>query len=359
MHLLNLPQHQSVQKINCLSKCQNGSLLFEFLIIASLALVLTIWGVNEWTQKSKDLQAKSLANWMQIASRSVGAYMQDNYESLQSRLKANPSDNQIDWQVLQTAGYLPVSWQKIGPSKQTLGLRVDLIGDCALQACYLRAIVYTKKPVLTAASKLDESFIAQWLMTMGGTGAVVWPAQADFISGYGVKVRIPNDLILPIGTIATVQSTRTNQADSGESAPVTEDFLKVKDPRNPDFQGDLNVAGDIISAKNLIAENGVVINKYVIENGSCPTEGAISHNYYYAGLMVCKNGKWQFSAPLKGGGYLFNSKRGCVNSLGQSTANPITNSCSCPPLYKDIQISESGSLTDPGGQTYGYICQFL
>lgn len=53
---------------------------------------------------------------------------------------------------------------------------------------------------------------------------------------------------------------------------------------------------------------------------------------------------------------MINSRRGCHNIMGGTSANPATGKCACPSGYAMVQVAESGSLTAPEGLSVGYLC---
>lgn len=339
---------------------QHGSLLFEFMLVAVLALALAVWGINEWVERTKALQAKSLAVWMTMANEAIQAYIDSDAAQIITALQ-NPSDTVVkpDWQDLIAASYLSPAWQQTGPLQKRLDYGFNISGDCNSGPCVLQALVYITTGLLDKNGAPDQSMLADWLMAVNGKGLVLRTATAAVFKGAGLSFPKPDGVNIQAGTVGLlatknmITSSPDNSDDGSDNTALNNDYVRMRDERNPKLQGELTVAGDIVTGGNLVIENSAV------PFNSCSPDGAISHNKNYPGLLVCSSGSWQQVNILDGGGFIFNTKYQCKNSLGLSTANPRTNNCTCPPTYMSVQISESGSLNDPNGLSTGYVCQYI
>ena len=151
---------------------------------------------------------------------------------------------------------------------------------------------------------------------------------------------------LPAGTVALLA------AQSGGN----DDYLRVRDPRNPDFQADMNVKGSISAGGSLASASFLSIGAKAQRASACHSEGLIAQEPG-AGLLFCRMGYWR-SAPGAGGGFSTNSQTGCKSAEGSSTANPVTKGCWCGAGYAALRISDSGtaSAAESSGRTIGYLC---
>ncbi|MDN5844512.1 MAG: hypothetical protein L0H54_13830, partial [Alcaligenaceae bacterium] len=266
--------------------------------------------------------------------------------------------SQPKWVELKADHMATADFPESGPLGLQLGLQVLRHGACPGAACRLEALIHTDGPILSRDHKqIDQGMIAQWLMAAQGHGAVVWERSPDVLAG--ASLRHPNPL--PGATqawqagVVAVSVVQSAGSGGGSNQGDTEDFLRVGDTRNPDFQGSATVKGDIGTQSSLTAARYLVLAERNSEYHVCGVEGALSVERGFQGLLLCSSGLWRSAGRAAGGGFSHHSVRGCVNSLGQSTRNPVTRGCFCPDGYVPVQISDSGS--DPvQGRTQGYIC---
>lgn len=181
---------------------------------------------------------------------------------------------------------------------------------------------------------------------------------ADVLAGS--TLRLPNPLpgsaeAWPPGVVALAVSWPGASAHSTGGLGEADDFLRVGDTRDPDFQGPATVRGDITTESALRAKRYVALEDRHIEFEVCPEEGALSLERFYSGLLLCRGGTWRSAGRAAGGGFSFNTLYGCVDREGRPTKNPVTGGCFCGGGYASVLVSDSG--TNPqDGRTQGYIC---
>ncbi|MGB6241817.1 MAG: hypothetical protein WBF69_04970 [Castellaniella sp.] len=344
---------------------QRGSLLLEFMLVAALSLAVAVWAGQEWAQRARATQAQALAAWMEPARAAAEAYLRQHAAALQQAdapqaLAAHGVADWAapDWAELQAAGLMADGWQAQGPLRQTLALRIVRTGACPHAPCRLQALIGTRGGLRRADGGVDEALVAQWLMAAQGRGLVLWPHDPLHFRGVGRRLALPEGASWGAGAVAlAVDLTLAADDEATGSTGAETDFLRVRDTRNPDFQGDASVRGTIRSGAWVHTQEGVVLEQGWIGGSPCATESAVGRDGRYAGLLVCRQGVWQELARPAGGGYMINSRRGCFSSAGQATLNPLTGACGCAPGYTRVQIAESGSLVAPEGLSQGFICQ--
>lgn len=344
---------------------QRGSLLLEVMLVAALSLAAAIWAGQEWAQRARVMQAQALAAWMEPARAAAKAYLQRHAAALQQAVA--PQDlaahgiadwTAPDWAELQAAGLLPEGWQDHGPLRQTLALRVSRAGHCPQSPCQVQALIGTRGGLLRSDGRVDDALVAEWLLAAQGRGLVLWPHDPLHFRGAGRRVARPADEFWEPGAVALAADVTRAVDDAAPGASETEtDFLRVRDTRNPDFQGDASVLGTIRSGAWVRAQEGLVMEQGWIGNSPCAVDGAVGRDGRYAGLLVCRQGVWQQLARPAGGGYMVNSRQGCSSVTGQATTNPLTGSCNCSAGYTRVQVAESGALAAPEGLTQGFVCQ--
>lgn len=345
---------------------QRGFLLVELMVAAAVALLLAVWMTHEWAQRTRDLQAQALAVWMRPVQRAAQDYLARHRAALsdatqEASLAALGYANwrQPRLEELRADQLLPADWPATGPLGQTLGLLVLRDGICPGATCRVRALVHTGSPLLQRQGLVDEAFIAQWLQATRAHGAVVWPGAPGILTGPGLRLALsglePAQAWLP-GTVALLVQAESGGGVNAGGAIDLQAYLRVGDARDPDFQGSATIQGTVRSGARLVAAESLVLEAQQQALGACAPQGAVTRNAAEAGLLICMQGYWRPAARSVGGAYLFNTLRGCVNSLGISTANPMTGYCGCGMGYYPTQVSESGSMKSSDGLTTGFLC---
>lgn len=345
---------------------QRGFVLLELMVAGILMTLLVVWGSQSWMQRVRDAQAQALAAWM-LAARSVahdylalhGAEIAVADTPAALTTQGYQDWAQPGWQELKASGVARAGFPESGALGMRLGIQVLRHGDCPGRACRLEALIHTLQPVrLSGHFQVDEGMIAQWLMATQGLGAVVWAHSSEILAGS--TLRLPNPLpgvsqAWQPGVIALAVSLPAIAGGGSGQAGDSDDFLQVGDKRNPDFQGQATVQGDISTQSSLRAQRYLVLQDRNIEFQACAEEGALSLERFHNGLLLCRGHVWRSAGRAAGGGFSFNSLSGCADRDGVSTRNPITGGCACGAGYAAVQISDSGAHPEEG-RTQGYLC---
>jgi type II secretory pathway pseudopilin PulG len=337
---------------------QNGFALLELVIVALIATLLMVWGANAWVRRLDEAHAHSMAAWMLSIREGAKAYLRRHGVSM---AQAALSDAQAvpgfqDWlnptiAELKTAGLLATAFPEGGPGGMRAAIRILPAESCPGPDCVLQGLIHGVPALLdTQSGRVDARKIALWLMASQGHGGVVSSRDPAMVRGaaFGfANPPAPGMPALPVGTPAVAV---TAGESSGDAA-----FLRVRDDRDPDFQGSASVRGDIRSTGSVAAGEYVLVGGRHAVRSSCSEEGAVAREAY-RGLLVCQSGLWRSAGGSGGGGFSTNTVHGCFASGGLSTANPVTGSCNCPPGFAVVGISDSGSTASPDGRTRGYLC---
>jgi hypothetical protein len=336
--------------------CQRGYVLLELMLAAALAVLLAVWGTHALALALDAAAARSLAGWMLTVRQAAQAYI-ERYD----RELAGAADPQAlagrgyaDWSApslaeLRADGLLSRGFPELGPLGMPVSLRILRSGAACPDAgdCRIEALVYSGRPLLRRGA-VDEHMLAHWLLGAQGWGGAVQARNAAQILGpaFGYDNPPAADMpALPAGTLA-MAVTAANLAHLA--------YLRVGDARDPDFQGRASVAGNLETRGSLKVRDYVTIEAQENAGTVCSQAGAVAREYY-GGLLMCRSGSWRRIGGA-GGGFSINSLYGCRNSSGASTANPLTDSCSCPNGFTVVQISDSGNQPAPDGRTTGYLC---
>ncbi|OWT65725.1 hypothetical protein CEY11_03055 [Candidimonas nitroreducens] len=335
---------------------QRGYVLLELMLAAVLALLLAVWGTHALALALDAAAAQSLAGWMLTVRQAAQAYIERYDGTLASATDpaALADRGYVDWAAprlaeLRADGLLSRGFPELGPLGMPVSLRILRSGTACPDAgdCRIEALVYSDRPLLRRGG-VDEHMLAHWLLGAQGWGGAVQARNAGQILGsaFGYDNPPAADMQpLPAGTLA-MAVTAANLAHLA--------YLRVGDARDPDFQGQASVAGNLETRGSLRVRDYLTIEAQESADTVCSQAGAVAREYY-GGLLVCRSGSWHRIGG-SGGGFSLNTLYGCRNSNGVSTANPMTDACSCPGGFAMVQVSDSGNQPAPSGRTTGYLC---
>lgn len=335
---------------------QRGFILLELLIGVLILTLLAVWGATTLVRRLDETAAQASAVWMLSARAATQAYIQRYGTVLiqENASVAMASHGYADWaaprlEELKADGLLSAGFPT--RNNQVGGVAVEILrqGNCPGPECRLAAVISGTQPLLQRGSgQVNKYMIAQWLMASQGWGGRVSSTQPHAIMG--TSFHYPNPPVagkaaLPPGTVAlAITSEQTANAD----------FLRVGDSRNPDFQGELAVQGDVSASSALRVGGNLRLDNTKTLMARCNDPYVLARSNTH-GLLMCIDGVWQ-SASRSGGGYSIDSKLGCRKGQNDLGVNPFTKDCSCLPTERAVMISDSGPPTPGGSRLMGFLC---
>lgn len=330
---------------------QRGFALLELVAALLIATLAAVFAADRLAERGRDAMAESHAAWMASLRQAVQRYIERHAGVLADQGAAAHVAGFADpWAPapaeLQAAGLLAGSFPAQGMRGLGAGVRLMREGDCPSDFCQIEALIYSNAPLGEEASRAYRaSMVAHWLVAAAGRGGAVMADRPHLIGGAAFSFANPpaaGMAALPPGTVAMAVT-----AEQLEHLA----YLRVKDHRDPDFQGPASIAGNLSTSGSLYVREHLRIGAEAADQGFCAPEGAIVQESY-GGLLVCRGGRWRSAGGRGGGGYSINSLSGCV----AAAANPVTNDCTCPYGYLPVRIADSTSAVPSEGRTRGYLC---
>ncbi|TEA77339.1 hypothetical protein [Allopusillimonas ginsengisoli] len=330
---------------------QKGFVLLELTVAALIATLLAVWGAHALATAVRDTGLQANAKWMLMVRDGARQYLKRYGEAIRhaEMTTALVPAGFADWSTptlaeLKAYGFLPASFP-LQTGQGAAVVRVLRDGVCPGADCRLEAIVHSERPLVDARSgRVDEQSVAQWLMAAEGLGGWVSSRHSNLLRGSAFTLRNPSwhgPALLP-GTVAL--SVRHDAAG---------DFLRVRDTRDPDFQGPLTVQDNVLARSDIQVEGHIRLHARSVAGVRCDKEGALAFQTH-AGLLGCVDGVWQPAVQGVAGGYVHNSITNCTGP--GTTANKYTGRCACPPWSHAFQVAESGPQLFSLGITRRYLC---
>ena len=337
-------------------RAQQGFVMLELVVAAIVTTLVAVWAGNKLVNKINDARAQASAVWMMSVKRSVHGYIERYADALvQAGHMAALSDHGYgDWAApalaeLKADGLLSSGFPVAVAGAGSAAVRLVRHGTCPGLSCRLEAIVYSTSPFLTTAGQnVDDQMVAQWLLAAQGWGGSVSVSHPHLFRGAAFEM--PNPVgagaALPPGTVAlAITSEQLDHLD----------YLRVRDSRDPQFQGMATVEGNINAQSDLHVGRYMHLGAQEELNSPCPADTAVAREID-GGLLVCRQNVWRSASRTGGGGYSTNLLYGCKTRSGASTENPVTGMCGCPVGSNPVLISDSGPQAFPEGRTLGYMC---
>lgn len=333
---------------------QQGMALLELTVAAMLALLLVVWASHALQQRLVEASTSGQAAWMLTLRGALHGWL-SRYElqvGQAGAANALASQGYADWSrptlgELKADGLLDPGFPETG-LPGGVAVRVHRHGACPSADCRTDILVHSVEPYRTPGGQADDARTAQWLLATEGWGAIVGSLAPERLRGPSVNYPNPPwaGPVLAPGTVALVLTS---------DQLATRDFLRLNDSRDPAFQGDASVAGQVNVAQDLQVHGYLRLQRQEVAGLPCAVDGAMARQ---AGgrPLVCLDSRWQVVGKAELGGYSTNQMWGCANNSGVPTANPATGDCSCPLGAATVQISDSGPQDFPTGRTIGYLC---
>ncbi len=331
---------------------QKGFALLELTVAAMLATLMAVWGAHALAVAMKDAAAQASAKWMLVVRDGARRYLERHGQVIREAADSSAlaKAGYADWSSpalseLAADGLLASSLPLRTGSGAGATVRVLRHGACPGAACRLDAIVHSAQPFADRRSgRVDIQSVAQWLLASGGEGAWVSDRQPDMLRGATLTLRNPawKGAALAPGTVAL-----------GIGQTAGGDYLRVRDQRDPDFQGTLTVKDRLTALGDIRINGQVQLQARAIANTPCRQEGSLAFQER-AGLLVCLEGVWQPATPGVAGGYTHNSFSGCRGR--NAVPNRYTGECACPSWSRPFQVSESPPTLLSFGVTRRYLC---
>jgi type II secretory pathway pseudopilin PulG len=335
-------------------RAQQGFFMLELIMAAIIATLLAVWGAHSLVNRINDASAQSAAAWMLVVKKAASSYIERYAVELTQSDDALPSGlaGYSDWSApllteLKADNLLSSSFPESIKLGKGASIKLMRQGSCPGTACRVSALVYSNAPFITHPDeRVDEQMVAQWTMAAQGWGGSVSTLRPDRISGAAFDLPNPPAEGPPFAAGTVALAITAEQLG-------TMDFLRVRDTRNPDFQGAVTVKGDIDSQTDLRAARYVHVGAAEGLLQACAQDGAVALNAE-GGLLVCRNNVWRSSSRTGGGGYSTILENGCQSDTAQVTVNPVTGTCSCPKGSTAVLIADSGDR--PTGRLMGFLC---
>ena len=334
---------------------QRGFSLAGLVLVLALSAMAAIWASGQVVQRIEDAAARAAGVWLMQIRLAVTEMLARHSATLAkggvprseqgNPLFADPLAPTLG--ELRGLGLLPADF----PDRSALGfsaqIRIARSQACPGERCRVDGLVYSATPLMkTGTQTPDLTGIAAVIDAAGGYGGAVWPAAPGLVRGAAFSFANP----LAPGAPAYAPGTLALWAGAGTGAPDLERYVRIRDTRDPQLQGELSVAASAQVGSYLkVGARASAGQPCSVANGTVATSEQ-------GELLTCQSRVWAPASGGFGGAFSINSRYGCYDTRGTWRPNPRSGACSCPAGYTPMVVSERGDSFESGGVTTGYVC---
>ena len=300
------PQH-TARVIRQRGNMQLG-VVIALLVMAVLMIGAIKIAIDRANGQAGTAQGQSLLN----INKALGSYITNstNLIALQTGGTipgvANPMAPTVS--ELQGLGYLNATTSTVPAHGGSYATQIVLLpSGCISTACNVASRLWMTTRVLdTFTRKPDIKRIGELVAVLGGNAGFSDPQSPSVIRGSGWT--LPNPLSSTAGAVLAV---------NGYGSSVDSNYVRIRDTRDPNLQGNLTVQGNITSAAYLGLGGAATFG------GACPTAGLMGKTSNGV-LMICQSGKWQ---NVSGIDQIVSAGAACVAGQVGRDASGILMSC--------------------------------
>ncbi|WP_332014306.1 prepilin [Achromobacter sp.] len=334
---------------------QRGFSLPGLVVALALSAMAAIWASGQVVQRIEDAAARAAGVWLtqirlavaEVLARHSAVFAKGDSPRSEkgSPLFADPLAPTVG--ELRGAGFLPVEF----PERSALGfgahVRIVRSRACPGETCRVDGLVYSATPLMkTGTQSLDLTGMAAVINAADGYGGAVWPATPGLVRGAAFSFANP----VAAGGPTYAPGTLALWAGTGTGGPDLERYVRIRDTRDPQLQGELSVASSAQVGSYLkVGARASAGQPCDVANGTMATSEQ-------GELLTCQSRAWGPASGGFGGAYSVNLPFGCDNPNGRSIANPRTGTCSCPGGYTPVAVSGRDEWSEAQGRTIGYVC---
>lgn len=257
MKLLKAPKLRAVS--------QRGFAILELTIAISIAAMLAVYASAQLANKSEETLAEGSAQYISQVAAAVEQHTLLNFNEYSNGTTVTgvvtPSAPTLT--ELRTLGRLnpgfPVAANSL-PTRQSIQINVTRTG-CPGASCTLTSLVCTTTPVTLGGSNTRFDLASTMVQGLGGKGGQALAAAGTIIRG--PVLNVANPLGNVPGTVCGSASVDT---------ALFQRFLVLNDPRDPNFQGALTVAGQTTIKNNALVTGTLAVTGNA-QAGSFSTTG--------------------------------------------------------------------------------------
>lgn len=233
------------------TRAQKGFTLVELVIALALSAIIALYAIYALRNDSEEAIAKSSGNYIAAVANAAQLHVLNNWEAYANSTPVTGVAVLLQPTVaeLVALGRLPSGYSNNRTASRQQ-LRIDITQNaCPGPGCMVTALVCTTTGVTLGGPQTRFDLASTMVMQQNGAGGQSLPGNGSKIVGPLFSPGITN----PVGNVEGVVC-----GSSTSDIALFQQFVRIRDTRDPDLQGDLTVAGTVTAKEKLYV--GACIN---------------------------------------------------------------------------------------------------
>jgi hypothetical protein len=259
--------------VNRRTRTQAGQALLEWLLVATLALLVVIWGSGKWVERAEQAAIEGMGLWLLTLSQAMQTALDTRPEAgpVAALMRQQPPATLAQWQqALKQAGFLLMAFPETGPLPFQMRVERVPAGSCHESSCPQAWLVLALPPERWRDGRRAAA-AADLMVALAGKGLVVSALNPSRLQGATLTM----DTRWPEGTVG-VLAWRSD---------VLPPFVRLFETRPVHLAGGLEVSGRATLSEGLLLGAGARVS------GSCAPNGLLLRAPDDE-LLMCRAGQW-------------------------------------------------------------------
>ena len=338
-----------------LTRQQRGQALLEWLIVATLALLVAIWGSEKWAARAEQAALEGMGQWLLTLSQAMQKAIETEAQesgSVMALLTQKPPASAQAWQqTLTTTGFLVSGFAAQPPLPFEVKVhRLDTGRDCADAACPTALILLAVAPKDWSVSRRQHA-APDLLLALKGQGLAVTALNPDRLQGSSFAV----DSNWPLGTVAVLVWR----------SEVLPPYVRLREDRPVHLAGGLVVDGAVAVNGQLALSEGLLLGDSANLKAACAPDGLLLRSPKQQ-LLMCRESRWravQPPSPRETTACLPRKPEHILMPMWRASLiapllpPPDSRPCICPSHYMPRAVWQGSGSIAGTAITNGYICE--
>lgn len=255
-------------------RMQAGQALLEWLLVATLALLVVVWGSGKWVERAEQVAIEGMGQWLLTFSQAMQTALDSRLEvgPIPTLLVQQPPATPVQWQqALKQAGFLFGAFPVDAPLPFQIRVERVPAGPCDASRCPQAWLLLALPPEQWDA-KRRAAAAPDLMVALAGKGLVVSALNPSRLQGasFSMNTRWPENTV-------GVMAWRSD---------VLPPFVRLIETRPVHLAGGLDVSGRVTVSEGLLLGAGAKVS------GPCAPNGLLMRAPDDE-LLMCRAGQWQ------------------------------------------------------------------
>jgi hypothetical protein len=262
------------------ARTQAGQALLEWLLVATLALLVVIWGSSKWVERAEQVAIEGMGQWLLTLSQAMQTALDTRPEvgPIPGLLVQQPPATSAQWQqALKQAGFLLLAFPENAPLPFQIQVERVPTGPCHESSCPQAWLLLALPPKQWDA-KRRAAAAPDLMVALAGKGLVVSALNPSRLQGATLAIETK----WPEGTVG-VLAWRSD---------VLPPFVRLFETRPVHLAGGLEVSGRVTVSE------GLLLGARASVSGPCAPNGLLMRAPDDE-LLMCRSGQWQSWQPRR------------------------------------------------------------